>query len=112
MHSPSRDTNQQASHQTVCGHRRPWTLATMEEAQVRCWPLGREQDITQRKIGLMEWGQREWATGTLTHWTKYNSGGCYFTSAFSVSPVDVVRQPSWLQYSSTTISTYGSAIVQ
>ncbi|GBP31752.1 hypothetical protein EVAR_4991_1 [Eumeta japonica] len=34
-----RGVNEQASHQRVDGHRRPWTLATLEESLVRRWPV-------------------------------------------------------------------------
>ncbi|GBP92705.1 hypothetical protein EVAR_60791_1 [Eumeta japonica] len=39
----------------------------------------------------MEWGVREWTTGTLIDRTKMNSGSCYYTSVFCV----VFYRSSW-----------------
>ncbi|GBP36728.1 hypothetical protein EVAR_24731_1 [Eumeta japonica] len=41
-----------------------------------------------RGIGLIEGEKGKWATGTLTHGIKSNSGSCYLTSIFYLEKVE------------------------
>ncbi|GBP29290.1 hypothetical protein EVAR_78984_1 [Eumeta japonica] len=80
-----REANKQASHQRVNSRRRPWTVATPEKSrshQCICGLLGRNRISDER--GLVRWKgvKGKMATGIFTHWTKYDSGSCYFTSVF------------------------------
>ncbi|GBP03205.1 hypothetical protein EVAR_2641_1 [Eumeta japonica] len=49
-----------------------------EECQCVADLLGR--NTIAARIGLMEGGEKVWATGALTRWTKPNSDSCFFTS--------------------------------
>ncbi|GBP53389.1 hypothetical protein EVAR_31945_1 [Eumeta japonica] len=50
-----------------------------------CTATHRHLQSQRSKVGVG--GREEWATGTLSHWMKFNTESCYFTSVFYESVV-------------------------